>query len=412
MRRLALWLSWILIFASPWEYLFELGALGTVSRTIGIALAGLWLLSAVTAGRVRQPGVMHGLMLLFVLWCITSTLWSLDPEATVRQSITYAQLALLALIVWDLYDRPVYLERGLQAYLFGVWVCALTLLQVFLEGDVQRRFTVGLFNQNTLGFMLALALPLAWYLATNRRASFGLPPGAATWVRLSNFALIPVATFAIFLTASRAAAAAALVAFGYMALGIGRLRRSARLAVFVVAGALVAYGIQLVPDSSLERLEATTSVVSQGDWNGRLLIWGEALRLISERPLHGVGARAFAKGAVETGAAPHNFALSILAELGLIGFGLFGGILFVSGLLALRQPRPLALLWLALLAVWLVEALAHVTEDKKITWLLFGWIAVSDLLQRGVAAQPAQKQAQPVARAGGKLAPTPPAASS
>jgi putative inorganic carbon (hco3(-)) transporter len=402
MRRLALWLSWILIFVSAWEYLYEAGTLGTMGRVVGIALAGVWALAALMSGRVRQPGLMHVLMLGFVLWCITSALWSLDPEGTQRQSITYAQLALLALIVWDLYDRPEYLERALQAFVFGAWVSAFNQIEAFLTGDEMRRVTFGQFNQNTLGFILVLALPPAWYLATNRKVTLGLPPLAATLVRLSNFLLIPVATFAIFLTASRAAVAAAVIAFGYMALGLWQLRRSARVAVFVAAAGLLVYGVTLVPESSLERLGGTTSEVSQGDWNGRLLIWGEALRLVAERPLHGVGTGAFAKGAVETGAAPHNFVLSILAELGLVGFAFFGGMLFLSGVLALRQPRPLAALWLTMLAAWLVESMAHVNEDKKITWLLFGWIAVSDLLQRATAQQRAAhgraSEAEAVAR--------------
>ena len=89
--------------------------------------------------------------------------------------------------------------------------------------------------------------------------------------------------------------------------------------------------------------------------------------------------------------------LAILAELGVVGFLLFSSIVVGSGLLALRQPRELALFWLAMLAAWLVNALAHNFEDKKMTWLLFGLIVVSDGLRSatrpaGVAEHPARAQ--------------------
>jgi O-antigen ligase len=284
---------------------------------------------------------------------------------------------LLALIVWDLYETPEHLHAGLQAYLLGGWVCLAKLFEAFLGGEAQRRFSVGFFNENTLGFTLALGIPVAWYLTLSGWRPGG--PRAGRWaalLRLSNLAFIPASTLGIALTASRSSMLSAMLGFGYMALSMNRLGRGARLLLIAGAAAFAVYGVTLVPQTSLDRLGDTGSAVSDGDWNGRLPIWNEALRMISERPLLGTGVRAFTVAAYQTGAAPHNFVLSIFAELGLVGFALFSGILVCAFLLALRQPRNAAAFWLAMLAAWLLNAITHNFEDRKVTWLLFGLIAV------------------------------------
>jgi O-antigen ligase len=377
MRRITLWLSWLLMFVVAFENLFQAGALGTMGRVVGLALAGSWLLSVLAVGRTRQPGAMHSLMIGFTLWCAASILWSLSPEASFDQTLTYVQLVLLALIVWDVYETPEHLNAGLQAYLFGAWVCLAQLFHEFLTGAAQRRFSVGFFNENTLGFTLALGIPVAWYLTLGGGRANGRSgePWAAP-LRLANLAFIPASTLGIALTASRSSMLSALLGFGYMALSMNRMRRGARVLMLVGAAAVVVYGVSLVPKTSLDRLGGTGSAVSEGDWNGRLPIWNEALRMISERPLLGTGVHAFHVAAYETNSAPHNIVLSIFAELGLIGFALFSGILISAGLLALRQPRDAAAFWLTMLGVWLLNALTHNFEDQKVTWLLFGLIAV------------------------------------
>jgi O-antigen ligase len=342
-------------------------------------------------------------MIAFAMWCGASVLWSLDPEQSRAQTETYVQLVLLALIVWDLYEKPADLNVALQAYVLGCWVCLAELLEVFLAGSVQRRFSVGTFNENTLGFMLSLGLPIAWYLAIIAGREGEARGRFAPLLRLSNLAFIPAALFGITLTASRSSMACGLLAVGYMALSLGGARAGARILLFGGAAALAIYGVSFVPRDSVERLEDTSVELSDGDWNGRLPTWNEALRMIADRPLLGVGVSAFHSGAVESGAAPHNLVLSITAELGLIGFLIFSGILLGCGLLALRQPRPQAWFWLTMLVSWLANALVHNFEDKKMTWLLFGLIAVSDRLHE----RPAPVASPARARPGARTAPTP-----
>lgn len=400
MRRIALWLSWLLMFVVAFEDLWQAGVLGTRGRVVGLALAGCWALAAVSAGRIRRPAAIHLLMIGYMLWCAASVFWSLSPESSLEQTKTYVQLVLLALIVWDLYERPRDLHVALQAYVLGAWVCLAELFEVYLAGEVQRRFSVGVFNENTLSFTLAMGIPVAWYLTLAGARGAGLARGSlGSLLRLSNLAFIPAAALGVALTASRAGMVSVLIGCAYMALSFNRLGRGARLLMIAGGVAIAVYGVSLVPRDSLERLGGTSSVVSQGDWNGRLPIWKEALRTISERPLLGTGIHAFHVAAYQTGKAPHNIVLSVFAELGIVGFALFLGILLCAFRLAIGQPSGAAAFWLAMLAVWLLSALLHNFEDQKITWLLFGLLAVSARLAAPTAAErakaPAVRRAAP-----------------
>jgi O-antigen ligase len=321
-------------------------------------------------------------MALFVAWTGASILWSLDAERSLEQAFTYLQLLVLAVILWDLIQTERDLRLTLQAYVLGSWVVVLRMVETYLTGDVMRRFTVGEFNQNTLGLVLSIALPIAWYLASSARAQRVRNEADPTArLRLVNLAFIPGALFAIFLTSSRAALLGALLGLGYMALSLRHARWGWRVAAAGAAVAIAVFGWRYIPEQSLERYESTAAEMSEGDWNGRLPIWEEGLRLIDDNWLLGVGAAAFATGAVETGNAPHNLVLSLLAELGLIGFALFAAILGAAVALALRQPGAAAM-WTTLLVVWFLNAITHNYEDKKVTWMLFMLIAISDSVRQ------------------------------
>jgi len=166
-----------------------------------------------------------------------------------------------------------------------------------------------------------------------------------------------------------------------MALSLRHARWGWRVAAAGAAVAIAVFGWRYIPEQSLERYESTATEMSEGDWNGRLPIWEEGLRLIDDNWLLGVGAAAFATGAVETGNAPHNLVLSLLAELGLVGFALFAAILGAAVALALRQPGAAAM-WTTLLVVWFLNAITHNYEDKKVTWMLFMLIAISDSVRQ------------------------------
>jgi O-antigen ligase len=105
--------------------------------------------------------------------------------------------------------------------------------------------------------------------------------------------------------------------------------------------------------------------------------------VFSKQPLLGVGSGAL-KTATFLGGVAHNTFLSVLAELGLIGFTLFVGMLAIVAYQAAKQPKWLSGLWLSILAVWCIGAFTLTWEYRKPTWLFLSLVVISaDLFRRG-----------------------------
>ena len=367
MRNVAFALSLLLVFVIPLENLVMGEEGGTLSRALGLGVAGFWLVTVLLTGRMRRLLPFHFVVFLYVLWHALSVTWSYDVERTAARTLTYVQQLGLVLILWDLYTTPRRLSLALQAYVLGAYVSALSTVYNYLQGSAYsyERYAATGFNPNDLGVILALGIPTAWYLGTSGG------PSARGVLRLLNLGLIPLAIFAIFLTASRGALAGVAAALVYVVGSLGRL--SLRTKTWAIAGSLLAVLVLvlLVPDSSVGR------VTNMGlDLNGRLRIWTEGFRVFAEHPLLGVGSGAF-KAAIEYNKSPHNFVLSLLGEVGLVGFAIFCILLLQTGLAALRQPPPQARFWLTILAVWALGSATHQFEQRKQTWLFLGLTVVS-----------------------------------
>jgi O-antigen ligase len=76
----------------------------------------------------------------------------------------------------------------------------------------------------------------------------------------------------------------------------------------------------------------------------------------------------------------HNSFISVLVELGLIGFILFGTILGIATIKAWSQPRWDSRFWLTVLAVWAIGASSLTYEYRKATWLFLSLLIASAAL--------------------------------
>jgi O-antigen ligase len=77
----------------------------------------------------------------------------------------------------------------------------------------------------------------------------------------------------------------------------------------------------------------------------------------------------------------HNSFISVLVELGLIGFALFGIILTIAVLQALSQPTKWdSSFWLTVLLTWAICASSLTYEYRKATWLFLSFVAASAAL--------------------------------
>lgn len=353
---------------------------GSISKALGLLGFLAWAVWVVRSGAVRRPHPIHAVMLLFVLWNAASMVWTLDGSATQERVLTYAQLLVFSVVVWEVVDTTAALRQVLLADLVGCAAAAGGLVGGYALApaavDWHGRVTLGSFNPNDAGLLLALGLPVALYLLSH-------PAGTGRWRRLEQVlasGYVPLGTFAVLLTGSRAALAAVVPALCYGIWLVGR--RHPSLAVTSTTGVvlLVAGTVPLLPARVLGRLGSTGTDLLQGNLNERQDVWAEAFRLIRQDPLVGVGAGAFRTAAVGVNKVGHNVALGLLAELGPLGLLLFLGIVVVAVRALGAAPAPLRALMTTLVVAWSSAAMLHNWEYRKLSWLLFTLMAASGAL--------------------------------
>ena len=388
MKQLAYLVSLLLIFVIPFENTVEVRSVGTISRFIGLLAAAIWLLAVVVEGDFRRPNLFVGLVTAFVAWSCLSLFWSIDPETTVGFAFTYIQLLVFVLLLWDLYRTTPAIRAGLQAYVLGAWVAIGSLLFNLAIGrhGAVNRYTVGGFNADHAGLLLAIGMPIAWGLAllmaSQRRG------GILRWL---NLAYMPLAFLGIALTATRTALIATIPAIVFAIASLGRLSMGRRMFIglFAVGGVLAI--VPLIPQTSVERFLTTGSEISTGALGGRGHIWKVGLQTYGQRPVLGVGAGAF-KAAVGVGKVAHNAFISILVELGIVGLTLWLWIVGVALLQTQKHPPWGTRFWVTVMVIWTLGASSLSWENKKLTWLVLTLTAASGAVQ----ARPRRKEVRPV----------------
>ena len=382
MRRVVYLLMLAMIFTLPWENVLNLPGLGRISKLIGLLAAATWVATVLITGRFREPKVTHFLALLFVVWNGFSLLWTVDGSATQGRVITYAQLLGLMFVIWDTVDTMPRLRATLVTYLAGSYVTVLALLIGYVvRGAASERYgrvTLGSFHPNDVGMILAVSVPVAAYLMWKP------PMPERHWRRLWALgcaAYVPLAAFAVLVTGSRAALVSMIPGLAYLFYLLTRRHKAVSIGTLVGLSVVGVLSIPFVPARVLLRLEGTDTALRHGNLNERETIWSEAVRLIRDHPLLGSGGGAFRAAAVGANKAPHDLALGLLAEVGVIGFGLFAAML-VTALLSLRRAEPLLRgMWAAVFTAWLGAALLHNWEARKQTWMLIALVVVSGSLE-------------------------------
>jgi O-antigen ligase len=394
MPSVSRYLLWVYVFTVPWDN-FALPLVGTVSRAFGLAVVGAAALTIAAKGRVRRPDAVLGFVIAFTVWSVISLLWTLSYDHTVEMVTTYAQCAASVWVIRELVRTREELEPLLGALLFGFFVPLTSVLNNFrfgvaIGGDAERFSGVGL-NADFVGLLLVLGLPIAWHLVMHRRGI----------VRVAALVYVVTAPVGLLLTATRGALVAGIAASAIVPLTLFR-RRSLRS--YALAGVLLIvvtlFAVQFVPNYSWERMGSTVREISgSGTMSGRTVVWSAGLQAFPQRPLLGAGAGAYGAAIdpyFRSGGRyinPHNVAIGLLVEEGIVGLLLFGGIFGASAWTIFRSPPPYGALWGVLLLTWLVGGMTGNPETQKITWVLFGFVSSQSGLAKtvtGLARQPRQ----------------------
>ncbi len=373
LRIIAFWLSLAFVFTVPWEEIVQLGSFGTVGRLVGVLLAGFWVFTVVATNKIRKPHPFHAIFFLFIVWHVVSVLWTIDIDQTLGRLQAYLQLVVMVYIFWDLYITPTAVMRGLQAYVLGAYVAIGSLMSNYFSGTqvYYGRFSATGFDANNIGIIMALGVAPAWYLATVKSQS-----KKTTLLKLVNYIYIPSAVLATLLTGSRGALLAISFALLYVISGISRLGLFSRIAVIVLLIVALFVLQPLIPPETLQRLGSTRDSIEARDLNGRYNLWVAGFSVFRERPLLGVGSFAF-RASTDSGKVAHNSFLTILVEVGLVGFGLFAIIMAITIYRAIQHKKWEAALWLVILVTLAIGIFSLNWAHRKQLWLFPSLVVAS-----------------------------------
>lgn len=367
------------IFTIPWGDA-SLGPGGIPYSGWGFAAAaGSALLKAAAIRQIRRPSAIHYWMVAFVGWAALTFLWSMDRQTTVVRVGSYLPLLLMVWVIWESATGERRREMLLACYVLGTYISAGATFLNYLAGRTasqmyaasgriaseEERYSALGFNEDELGLLLALSIPMALYLLGRSR---GKP---VQWVWWFHLVLAPTA---MLLTGTRGSLLSLAVVAVMVPATYARLSRLQKGLFAVALLGLAACVAWLLPAYTSERLMSIGSELSQGTLTNRTLIWKAGLDVFREHPLIGVGSGAYGASVfsrLDVAYAAHNTFLSVLVEEGVVGAMIFLGMLGSLLCAVLTVPKVERRLWTVLLVAWMIGVASITWEYRKVTWFLF-----------------------------------------
>jgi exopolysaccharide production protein ExoQ len=359
-----------------------------------LVATGLWRAGgAVLAAAARAP-----FLILLCLLAMASTLWSIDPDMTLRRSIAVLMTTLLGVYLAARFDWLTALRL-----LGAVWLALMT--ASLIAGIVAPGFAVmtethpgawsgGWWEKNELGghaarssFLFAF---LAWRDAPRRRVWI---PG------------LIIALALVVLSTSATALLGALVGVGVIVAAWWMVKGKRLALAFLWAGAVVGGGAGLLLAVAPEVLLAL--IGREPSLTGRTDIWAELVAAISQKPALGHGYLAFwgpeseprywLRKAVSWDApSGHNGWLDLAVGLGLVGAALFAADVLCNiwRSLSLAMRSPSGVFAIGFLAQFLLFAMSEsiVLAQNSILWATYAMVSAKLALEAGAIRTTAQGQ--------------------
>jgi O-antigen ligase len=364
---------WLFVFTVPWQNMVVLPGLGTISALCGAAAIGATILQVALRGKVRGLVRFHWATFLFFMWVFLSAFWAIArPESVLKDLSTYIQIFVMVWVIWEASLTRARVLSLLQAYVLGAYVAAGSTIMNYVTGvgfrEDAERFAASGFDPNDLGALLALALPMAWYLASTAPS--------ALWRWLNRLYFV-AGTVAILLTGSRGAMLTTMVALMVVPLTLTQIRRGLRIAAVIIMIGTGIAAVRFVPQEVFLRLSTTSSEISEGTLNNRLRVWKAAMAQFPERPVQGYGPAGWypALGLRIGNVAPHNTWIAILLEEGIVGLLLYLSIFLVLWSRLLTLPTFERRAGLILLTTLAVAITPLGWQQNKASWLVLALLA-------------------------------------
>ena len=318
------------------------------AKPIGFILTLAWL-GALAQHRRGMPilssdhPVLTYLLVAFIAWCGVSSAWAEDVGNVTSSLVRLVLAVIFFLLVHSTIQTPRDLRILAWAFVIGT---ALSAVYGFAFGiEDEGRFVGGSGDANFMASVLVTSIILAGFM---------LAATASKSARFILLAFIALDFVALVRTQSRGGLVALAVALVTSCVLAGRLRSRAIAVSMVVVALGLGYYAVLAP----AELRSRASNISASGSAGRTDLWAVAWQIAQVHPVRGVGLDNFqtveSRYVTRTfnildvrrfrslDLVTHNTYLQVLAELGIIGLGLFVAVIFSSVALAVRALRVLA----------------------------------------------------------------------
>jgi O-antigen ligase len=402
----------VLVMAQFLENVMGVGMSGvTPTKLLGAVVLVGWIISvALTRTRGFKFDRFFLVVVLFLVWCGVSILYAVDTDTAIKQSFTYLQLALVALMFSSVVDTP---ERCRSVYwAVVIWTTLHTMVAILMYYLRMTSTAVGLIgNRNALASYIDVAIVCAYLLYQI------VAPGLGRGLLLVS---LPVLFLGLALTLSRAGLIVLVVTLLLVWYSVARRRG---VLLLIGSFSMICALTFVLPNSFWKRAESIVPAIQrqQETFGTRVRLWRVALRMITDHPVVGIGPGNFvaaypryARGGEQLLQMlnPHNTYVGLAAENGLIGLSLFLAMIFIALLetrRGVRAGRAVARSDLEIqtiaagvsLLAYLLSGLAGDAQSMKSLWMFFGLAVATGRMAEGpVQVKPSTATQEPITSPG------------
>lgn len=333
--------------------------------------------------------------LLFVIWLFIS-----NPDAALRQGrgvglLTYFQLWVMLWLVIELMDEPKKFRHVMWLFVIGCMISAYvasTEVQMGDTFDTGRNASGGLGGISASARLFTVAFLMLFYLR-------GQLDKKHRYLIIVTWAMQIFLLQGITATGSRTGILVVVLGIVLMLLSpTSKIKPQRVIIPFIVAFTIYS----VVPASYWDSMwNSIFPTIQEGDDTLaiRYDLWEAAIRMVQDKPITGVGVNQFVRNVRAysdplskvyiTGA--HSIYFSVLAETGVIGFGLYMSMVAAALYSGLRAAfffkgkdddwANMAYLWCAILLVLLFAGITKQDQLDKLFWFSFSACAAMETMR-------------------------------
>ena len=350
---------------------------------IGMITFGIYLMKAkiyVNFSETRNQ-LFFGLMLVFILLSIPgSIIYGSNDRFWV---LTYVQLAVMVFMIMGLMKTEAAMKLFMRIIFLAIQVSVIFSIYSYYQASQYLSYAraVGFAgDSNEFAVYTVTGLCIGYYLLRSAQKMIG---------KLTLSISTVVSVFSLILSGSRGG----IIALSVVVLFIGAIDGKESIKPLIIGLCLIiilgVMAFPILPDYQISRILDIPQSIFYGEKTVSLRyeLWKTSFRVWKDYPLFGVGSGGVTTYKVEhmlyknidTNYVTHNTYINILAEMGLIGFLLFVGIISISimgyyrSMLKFRRKDQglyrIAVLFSAILVCWLTACMSLNLQHNRYLWM-------------------------------------------